>query len=147
MSPASLPSFDANGVEMAFTVNHVNHALLFFLLKEKGLLAPRCRLIFSTTALHDPKQPLNQTPPAWKSTEAVARATDAENSMLNAGVRYSNSKLGVIFFAYALAAKLVSAGSDKDWSVVVYEPGFVPGGGSRLSRGGFLADVLSRPDC
>ena len=120
---------------MAFAVNHLNHALLFFLLKEKNLLAQKCRIIFETTATHDPKQPLNQAPPIWRSTEAVAKAADAQNSMVGSGVRYSNSKLAVIFFAYALASKLDATVSDRDWTVIVYEPGFVPGGGSKLGRG------------
>ena len=135
MSPGVTTTFDANGIEMAFAVNHLNHALLFFLLKEKNLLAQKCRIIFETTALHDPKQPLNQTPPHWKSTEAVAKAADSQNTMLGAGVRYSNAKLAVVFFGYALASKLASDGSNKHWTVIVYEPGFVPSGGSRLSRG------------
>ena len=125
------PTFDSNGVELCFAVNHVNQALLFFLLKEKDLLARRCRLVFLTTAQHDPKQPLNQTPPFWPDTETVAKATN--KGLSNRGVRYSTAKLGTVFFGYALASKLKKA--DKEWTVIVYEPGFVPGGGSRLQRG------------
>ena len=137
------PTYDSDGVELCFAVNYLNQALLFFLLKEKDLLAHPCRLVFLPTALHDPKQPLNQSPAFWPDTETVARAFVKDLSPRL--VRYSTAKLGTIFFAYALDAKLQAAAAaakvakaplpDREWTVLAYEPGFIPSGGSRLQRG------------
>ena len=135
MAPAGKPTHDSDGIELTFAVNHVNQALLFFLLKEKNLLGPRCRFVWLTSATHDPKQPMNQGPAYWPDTETVAEATD---SKLEASfVRYSTAKLGTIFFSYVLASKIKEArqSSMQQWTSIIYEPGFTPGGGSRLQRG------------
>lgn len=138
MVPGGKPRYDSHGVELCFAVNHVNQALLFFLMKEKNVVGNKCRIVFVTSALHDPKQPLNYTPPFWPNAEVVGRATDPK--LENPGVRYSTAKLGTILFAYALGKKIMEMqgpGSSitKEWSVIAFEPGFVPGGGSRLQRG------------
>ena len=125
------PKYDDNGIEMTFAINFVNQALLFLLLREKGLLADDGRIVFVTTALHDPKQPLNQNAPFWTGAQTVSKGDDEK--LAHRMTRYSTAKLGSIFFAYALARKATAAG--KNWSVIAYEPGFVPGGGSRLTRG------------
>ena len=134
ISPGGGPKYTSEGVETAFAINHLNHALLFFLLNQRNLLAPDCRIVFVTTALTDPQQPLNRTPPHWTDAKEVAEAKVPE--MQNGMVRYSTTKLGGMYFGYALARRVTQA--KKGWTVIVYEPGFVPGNGSKLHRGELL---------
>jgi len=132
MSPVKAPTFTSDGIEEAFAVNHQNQALLFFLLKEKNALGPDCRIILVGSAMHDPKAPLSPAAPYWTSAELVARAAgDKKNT--GDGIRYANSKLAVQFFAYALARRVERSG--QNWTVNVFEPGFMPGQGSKLTRG------------
>ncbi|EIW69181.1 hypothetical protein M231_03912 [Tremella mesenterica] len=134
MITAGAPKFADNGIQLDFAVNFVNQALLFFLLKDKKLFSSACRFVFVTTALHDPKAPMNFTPPHWVSAESVAKGTD--KPLLNAGIRYSTTKLANLLFSYALVDKLrETASSDaRGWSVIAFEPGYMPTGGSQLVR-------------
>jgi hypothetical protein len=47
-------------------------------------------------------------------------------------VRYPNSKLANTIFSCALASRATASG--KQWAVNIFDPGFVPGGGSKLHR-------------
>ncbi len=123
-------TFDHNGIETTFSVNYLNQAYLFLLLHARGLIGPSCRSIFLTTALHDPNNAVKK-PPAWTDPDNVAHATDKrfEDPM----TRYSTAKLAVIFFVYYLHNRILKDTSSLE--VVAYEPGFSPGGGSKLGRG------------
>ncbi|ORY26998.1 hypothetical protein BCR39DRAFT_589421 [Naematelia encephala] len=111
VGPAALGQYTSDGVEITVAVNYLNHALLFFLLKDRNLLEPDCRIILTTT-------------------EGFAKRTDPKLS--NPLIQYANTKLEMILFAYALVRRIKESG--KKWTVIAFEPGFTPGQGSKLGR-------------
>jgi NAD(P)-dependent dehydrogenase (short-subunit alcohol dehydrogenase family) len=117
------------GVEEVFATNHLGHALLFFLLNSRGLLVPDARIAIVGSSLHNPENK-SRMKPSWTTADAVAHASDPE--MQAAGITYPNSKLANTLFAYALTRRASAAG--RKWAVNIYDPGFVPGGGSKLHR-------------
>ncbi|WVQ64709.1 uncharacterized protein L199_002876 [Kwoniella botswanensis] len=124
------PDTQSRRHETALAASHIGHALLLYLLAADKVLQPRCRLIFVTSALHDPRAPGAPAAPYWTSPEAADSATDKR--LASGAVRYANAKLAVVLFANALARKTKES---KQWEILIFEPGFSPGGGSKLDRG------------
>lgn len=132
------PEFTLDGVETVFAVAHVGHALLCLLLIEKHQLSADCRIIFTTSGTHDPKEPGSPIPPAWSTPAQIAKAEG--KALQNANTRYPTAKLANIFFNRALERRAIAAG--KKWQFISWDPGFAPGGGSKLTRSKSL--LLSR---
>lgn len=114
-----------DGIELTFATNHVGHALLFFLLNGRGNLQRNARIIFVGSSLHD-SESKSHFKPYWTTADAVAHAKEPE--MQPPMVAYPNSKLANTLFSYALAKRA------EKYTVNIYDPAFVPGGGSRLHR-------------
>ncbi len=119
-----------DGVERAFAVNHLGGAALFFALYEKGLLKDDAHIILTSSCMHDPEMVGNPAKPHWTTTAAVAGVTDPESR--NPSVQYSNTKLANVLWSYALSRHAEAKG--KGWTIAAYDPAFVPGGGSKLTR-------------
>ncbi|KAM0754447.1 NAD(P)-binding protein [Meredithblackwellia eburnea MCA 4105] len=125
VSPFGAPTFDSNGIETTLAVNHLHHALLVFLIKDRGLLAKGSSIVILTSAMHDPKAPLAPACPHWTSVKDVAASKQKE--LKSALVRYANSKLANLLFTYSLERRAEAAGLG--WRVFAFEPGFTPGSG------------------
>ncbi|RSH76777.1 uncharacterized protein EHS24_005355 [Apiotrichum porosum] len=51
-----------DGIEQTFATNHLGHALLIFLLNDRGAFAPNARISFVGSSLHDPENPSSLKP-------------------------------------------------------------------------------------
>ncbi|KAK5080284.1 hypothetical protein LTR70_008751 [Exophiala xenobiotica] len=119
----------ADGIEITFAVNHLGHALLFFLLKPH--LASNARIVITSSGTHDPAQ---KTPfeAKYESAELLAHPTDKEGyaTRMKGGQRYASSKLANVLFTYALDRRLKAAHDSRDaasWTVCAMDPGLMPG--------------------
>jgi NAD(P)-dependent dehydrogenase (short-subunit alcohol dehydrogenase family) len=126
-------TYNIDGVEMTFAVNHVGHALLFYLLREH--LSERARIVITASGAHDPAQ--KTSVPDAKYTTAEELAHPSIESAKNEGLqRYATSKLCNVIWTYALHRRLAEAtavpGAGK-WTVTAFDPGLMPGTG--LARG------------
>lgn len=123
------------GVETSFAINHLGHAALFFSLKNANLLKPDARIVFTSSDLHNDKNPAPLYP-FWESADDVAHARSPKTQV--DGTRYCNSKLANALFSLALARRVAESkdGKHHTWGVNTFDPGFVPGGGSQLARSG-----------
>jgi len=118
-----------DGIESTFAVNHVGHALLFFLLKPH--LAPNARIIITCSGTHDPAQKTAVPDAKYESAELLAHPTDKHGytTGMKGLQRYASSKLANVIFTYALDRRLGAARSSKDpgWTVCTMDPGLMPG--------------------
>ena len=130
------PTFTAEGIESTFASNHTGHALLVLLLIKEKHLAEDCSIVFVTSSLHDSKSP-GHPAVLWSTPASVAACEDPrlQNEPL---VRYGTAKFGAVLFMWALRRRAKETG--KRWRINVFEPGFAPGRGSKLGRGGSLDD-------
>jgi NAD(P)-dependent dehydrogenase (short-subunit alcohol dehydrogenase family) len=122
-------TYNKDGVETTFAVNHVGHALLFYLLRQH--LSEKARIVITASGTHDPAQKTGV--PDAKYTTAEELAHPSVESAKNAGIqRYGTSKLCNVIWMYALHRRLVEAtavpGAAK-WSVTAFDPGLMPGTG------------------
>ncbi|MGC4959986.1 SDR family NAD(P)-dependent oxidoreductase [Gordonia sp. DT101] len=120
----------ADGFEMTFAVNHLAHAQLIGDLLET--FAPPARIVLlGSNTYHQNifRRVLHVPAAAWRDPAELARAaTPGTSASLEAGgVAYSDSKLAILYYAHELQRR-VRPGI----SVMVFEPGFMPGTG--LSR-------------
>jgi len=118
-----------DGIESTFAVNHVGHALLFFLLKP--YLAPNARIIITASGTHDPAQKTMAPDAKYETAELLAHPTDKDGYETgNRGLqRYASSKLANVVFMYALERRLEAARHSKGvgWTVCTMDPGLMPG--------------------
>lgn len=115
---------NADGLEESFAVNHLNNALVFFLLKHR--LSHSARILTIGSKLHDPHYKRMPLDAIWTSAEDAARPTpQKETNLRNEGFRrYGLSKAANILFIYALADEIRSQG--KGWVTMALDPGVMP---------------------
>lgn len=127
----------ADGVEATFAVNHVGHALLFFLLKPH--LAHDARIVVVSSGTHDPAKKTSMPDPVYESAELLAHPTDKEGYEINmrGPQRYTSSKLANMLFTYALERRLKKARElgTTNWTVCAFDPGLMPGTGLARDMG------------
>jgi NAD(P)-dependent dehydrogenase (short-subunit alcohol dehydrogenase family) len=113
-----------DGIEGSFAVNHLNHTLVLFLLKDR--LTEDARIVIVGSAAHHPEYSFFKLKAIWTTTEEVARPTKAdEGSAWDEGMRrYGLSKAANTIFAYALADQVTRQG--KKWTVSLLDPGVMP---------------------
>ena len=115
--------YSPDGIEIMFAVNHVNHALLLFLLSDH--LAPNARVVSVASSTHDPAFQRVPDPSYTTAENAAHKPTgSAANTRNEAFQRYALSKLANVFFTYALhdwAKK-----NDKGWIITALDPGVMP---------------------
>jgi NAD(P)-dependent dehydrogenase (short-subunit alcohol dehydrogenase family) len=120
----------ADGYEMTFAVNYLAHAQLINDLKDSIVAPGRIVMVGSNTYFTNTFRRILHVPGAeWRDPIELARpdSASAAPNLHASGVAYSNSKLAILYYAHELQ-RHVSDGI----SVIVYEPGFMPGTG--LSR-------------
>lgn len=108
-------------------------------------LAPKARIVITSSNTHDPAQKTGVPDAVYTSAEELAHPS--EEAKKNPGrQRYSTSKLCNVLFMYAIAERLEKEGQGK--TVVAFDPGLMSG--TQLSRNAgkviqFIADsVLPR---
>lgn len=120
----------ADGYEVTFAVNYLAHAALIGDLLDHLAKPSRVVLLGSNTYHENFFRRLLHVPPAeWEDPLRLAQPApaDSDPSLRAAGVAYSNSKLALMYFAHELQRQAPGR-----VSVIVFEPGFMPGSG--LSR-------------
>lgn len=127
----------ADGVEMTFAVNHVGHALLFFLLKPH--LALDARIVIVSSGTHDSARKTSMPVPVYGSAELLAHPPDEEGYEINqrGPQRYTSSKLANVLFTYALERRFERAreAGNTNWTICAFDPGVMPGTGLAREMG------------
>lgn len=119
-------SYTNDGIEKTFAVNHVSHALLFYLLRPH--LAAKARIVLTASGVHDPAQKTGLPDAKYVTAEGLAHPS-AESRKENSGrQRYATSKLCNVMWMYALHRRLAKVGG-KSWTVTALDPGLIPGTG------------------
>ena len=120
--------FSTDGFEKTFAITHLGHALLFYLLRPH--LASDARIVVTASGVHDPAQKTGMPVPNFVSAEAVARP-DPCTATSDGRERYTTAKLCNVLWTYALARRLTqdAAKGEKKWTVVMMDPGLMPGTG------------------
>lgn len=130
----------ADGYELTFAGNHLGHAALTLGLLPR--LSPRARIVFVSSALHDPSVWKGGPQVRYVRAELLAhpgRDDLRDPSDAAAGSRaYATSKLCNVLFARELARRLRAQGSAV--TVNAFNPGLMAGTG--LNRGAGLGSRL-----
>ncbi len=117
----------ADGYELTFAVNYLAHAQLINGLKETIAAPGRIVIVGSDTYYENTFRKLLHVPPAdWRDPIEIAHPAPASTqpTIRASGIAYSNSKLAIFYYAHELQRHV------KDGiSVIVFEPGFMPGTG------------------
>lgn len=121
--------YSADGFESTFAINHVGHALLFFLLRDCFDDASPVRIVITASGTHDPAQKTGMPVPVYESAELLAHPPGKAASYPGQQ-RYSTSKLCNMLWMYALHKRVQEAnGNGKRLEVVAFDPGLMPGTG------------------
>ena len=120
----------AAGYETTFAVNHLGHALLFYLLIPH--LTNDCHITITSSGTHDPAQK-TMVPDAKYTSAAELARPDAEAAKLDGRQRYSTSKLCNVLWTYALDRHIRE--QRKHWKVNAFDPGLMPGTGLARDAG------------
>lgn len=119
----------ADGFESTFAINHVGHALLFFLLRECFDGTQPVRIIITASGTHDPAQKTGMPDAVYETAELLAHPTGKAASYPGQQ-RYSTSKLCNVLWMHALHKRIQGAvGDGKRLEVVNFDPGLMPGTG------------------
>ena len=112
-------------IESTFAVNHVGHALLFYLMVPH--FAEEARIVITSSGTHDPKQMSGLPDAIYNSAKELAQPTK-ETEKYTGRQRYGTSKLCNVLWTYALHRRLDKA-PGKKWTVNAFDPGLMPGTG------------------
>lgn len=124
--------YTTDGYEMTFGVNHLGHALLFFLLRP--YLADNARIVLTASGTHDPDIKTLVAPAKYTTAEELAHPTE-ETKKNDGRQRYGTSKLLNVMWSLALARRLngrhsdASHNKDQNWATLTFDPGLMPGTG------------------
>ena len=117
-------NYTEDKIESTFAVNHVGHALLFYLMSPH--FAEDARIIITASGTHDPTQKTGLTA-VYNSAEQLAQPTK-ETEKDSGRTRYATSKLCNVIWTYALQRRLENS-PGKKWTVNAFDPGLMPGTG------------------
>ncbi|HEY0227913.1 MAG TPA: SDR family NAD(P)-dependent oxidoreductase [Mycobacterium sp.] len=123
----------ADGYELTFAVNYLAHAQLVGDLLGSFVAPARVVLLGSNTYHQNIFRRILRVPPAcWHDPIELARPTppDVPATYEQCGIAYSNSKLALMYYSHELQRQAPSG-----ISVVVFEPGFMPGTGLSRAHG------------
>ena len=119
--------YTEDNIEKTFAVNHVGHALLFYLLRPQ--LDKNCRVVIVSSGTHDPAKKTMVPDAKYNTAEELAHPT-AETAKNDGRQRYGTSKLCNVMWTYALHRRLVENNPGHyNWSVASFDPGLMPGTG------------------
>ena len=118
-------NYTEDKIESTFAINHVGHALLFYLLSPH--LDEEARILLVASGTHDPAQKSGLPDAIYNSAEELAQPTK-ETQKYEGRQRYATSKLCNILWTYALQRRLERT-PGKKWTVNAFDPGLMPGTG------------------
>lgn len=133
LAVADTHTASADGYELTFAVNYLAHAQLIGDLSGSFAAPARIVLLGSNTYHQNVFRRMLRVPPArWDDPAELARPTAPEvaSTFEQCGIAYSNSKLATMYYAHELQRR-APAGI----SVIVFEPGFMPGTGLSRAHG------------
>jgi len=128
--------FTSDGIETTFGVNHVGHALLFYLLQPH--LADEARIIVVASGTHDPAQKTGMPDAVYTSGEELAHPPRGKAVNGAGRQRYTTSKLCNVLWTYALDRRVRQLAPTKKWTVAAFDPGLMPGTGLAREAGPVL---------
>ena len=117
--------YTEDNIESTFAINHVGHALLFYLMSP--YLAEEARIVITASGTHDEAQKTGLPKAIYNSAEELAHPTK-ETEKYAGTQRYATSKLCNIMWTYALQRRL-ERNPDKKWTANAFDPGLMPGTG------------------
>ncbi|KAL2797391.1 short-chain dehydrogenase [Aspergillus keveii] len=122
------PEYTVDGIEKTFAINHVGHALLFSLLVPH--LAHTARIVITSSGTHDPAQKTGMPDAIYNTAEELAHPS-GESLKYTGRQRYPTSKLANMLWGYALEErfKKLRDTNVRNWTVVSFDPGLMPGTG------------------
>jgi light-dependent protochlorophyllide reductase len=119
-------TYNSDGYETTFAVNHLGHFLLVNLLLRQ--LAAPARVVVVSSGTHNPDQFTGMPKPNYRDARAVSKP-EPEADAGTAGRRaYTTSKLCNVMFTYELWRRLKAEGHDAI-AVNAFDPGLMPGTG------------------
>jgi light-dependent protochlorophyllide reductase len=119
-------TYNDDGYETTFAVNHLGHFLLVNLLLRH--LNDRARIVVVSSGTHNPDQFTGMPKPDYRDARFAAQPEPGADP-LNAGRRaYTTSKLCNVMFTYELSRRLKAEGNDRI-CVTAFDPGLMPGTG------------------
>jgi len=120
--------YTRDGYEETFAVNYLAH---FVLVRELlPHLAKQARIVFVSSATHDPEQSTGAPAPRYADVETLVHPAGG-TSKEEGRRRYTTSKLCIIMAVYELARRLGDGGI----TVNAFDPGLMPGTGLAAGRG------------
>jgi NAD(P)-dependent dehydrogenase (short-subunit alcohol dehydrogenase family) len=122
------PEYTVDGIEKTFAINHVGHALLFYLLVPH--IAHTARIVITSSGTHDPAQKTGMPDAIYNTAEELAHPS-GESLKYPGRQRYPTSKLANMLWGYALEErfKKLRDTNVRNWTVVSFDPGLMPGTG------------------
>jgi len=126
-------SFNDEGIESTFAVNHLGHATLLHALSP--YFAPNVRVTVTASGTHDPAQKSGMPDALYTSASELARP-DPKTATTDGRQRYSTSKLVNVLFTKALARKHANT-----IQINAFDPGLMPGTGLARQFTGVLKFV------
>jgi NAD(P)-dependent dehydrogenase (short-subunit alcohol dehydrogenase family) len=119
-------TYNEDGYETTFAVNHLGHFLLVNLLLRH--LNDRARIVVVSSGTHNPDQFTGMPKPDYRDAISAARP-ELGADRVKAGRRaYTTSKLCNVMFTYELSRRLKAEGHDRI-CVNAFDPGLMPGTG------------------
>ena len=119
-------TFNSDGFETTFAVNHLGHFLLVNLLL--GQLVPTARIVVVSSGTHNPDQFTGMPKPIYSSARSAAKPQPEADGATAGRRAYTTSKLCNVMFAYELSRRLRAKGR-KTITVNAFDPGLMPGTG------------------
>ncbi|KAI9710507.1 MAG: hypothetical protein M1820_002643 [Bogoriella megaspora] len=114
--------YTEDGLEKTFAVNHLAHALLFYLLRPH--LCSTARIVITSSNAHDPAMKTGMPDALYLDASEAARPT--ERTLKQPGrKRYTTSKLCNVMWMYALSRHVETTGLK--YTVTALDPGMMPG--------------------
>ena len=127
-------TYNDDGYETTFAVNHLGHFLLVNLLLR--YLDDRARIVVVSSGTHNPDQFTGMPKPDYTDAASAAKREAGANPG-NAGRRaYTTSKLCNVMFTYELSRRLKAEGHN-GITVTAFDPGLMPGTGLARDYGPF----------
>lgn len=119
-------TYNDDGYENTFAVNHLGHFLLVNLLLRH--LNDHSRIVVVSSGTHNPDQFTGMPKPDYRDAISVAKPEIGDNPVTAGRRAYTTSKLCNIMFTYELARRLKAEGHDRVCATA-FDPGLMPGTG------------------